>query len=126
MDLHPTKCNLCGGDVIYTTNDVIYGKRYGSGYCYLCERCGASVGTHKPRPDEALGLLANRAMKDMKMKCHELFDALWQNREQRNFMYEKLAAALGIPKEECHFGYFDLTMLHKAYEVLQEWQSKES
>lgn len=122
MNIHPTKCNICGGDVIYTTNDVIYhGRTYGSGYCYLCTQCGASVGTHKPRPKEALGLLADRDMKDMKMKCHDLFDGLWSNREQRLFLYEKLAANLGIPVQECHFGYFNLDMLNKAYAVLQEW-----
>lgn len=122
MNIHPTKCNICGGEVIYTTNDVIYhGRQYGSGYCYLCTQCGANVGTHKPRSKEALGLLANREMKDMKMKCHDLFDRLWSNHEQRLFLYEKLAANLGIPVQECHFGYFDLDMLSKAYEVLQEW-----
>lgn len=74
MDLHPKICNICGGKVIYVTNDRIYGKKYGSGYCYLCQNCGAYVGTHKPRPKEALGLLANRFMRETKMKCHEIFD----------------------------------------------------
>lgn len=123
MDKKPTICNLCGGNVIYTSNEVIYGKKYGSGYCYLCTQCGASVGTHKPRPDEALGLLANREMKDMKMKCHDVFDKLWANREQRKFLYEKLASTLGIDIKECHFGYFDLDMLNKAYKVLKAWES---
>lgn len=77
--LRPTKCNLCGGNVIYTTNDRIYGKKYGSGYCYLCTACGAYVGTHRPRPKEALGILANERMKKGKRVCHEIFDKLWKN-----------------------------------------------
>ena len=51
--LYPKTCNICGGEVIYTTNDKIYGKRYGSGYCYLCTNCGAYVGTHRPRTNSS-------------------------------------------------------------------------
>ena len=50
VDTHPTTCNLCGGQVIYTSNERVYGRKYGSGYCYLCTCCGAYVGTHEPRP----------------------------------------------------------------------------
>ena len=63
IDKYPTVCNLCGGKVIYTSNARIYGKEYGSGKCYLCTNCGAYVGTHKPRPREALGLLADAKMR---------------------------------------------------------------
>ena len=43
VDTHPTTCNLCGGQVIYTSNERVYGRKYGSGYCYLCTCCGAYV-----------------------------------------------------------------------------------
>lgn len=48
------KCNLCGGEVEYVSNEVVYGKRYGSGFCYRCKSCGAYVGTHEPRSLEIL------------------------------------------------------------------------
>lgn len=125
MDLHPEKCNLCGGKVIYTTNARIYGKKYGSGYCYLCTLCGAYVGTHKHRPKEALGLLSNREMRVLKCKCHEIFDKQWNNRPTlqqrraaRQIAYKNLAKSLKIPVAECHFGWFDKTMLQKAYQLL--------
>ena len=79
IDLQPTKCNLCNGKVVYISNSKIYGKEYGSGKCYFCTKCGAYVGTHKPRPKEALGILGNSEMREMKMKCHELFDRQWKN-----------------------------------------------
>lgn len=63
IDLYPRKCNLCGGDVIYTSNSRIYGREYGSGKCYYCTKCHAYVGTHKPEPRKALGLLANPEMR---------------------------------------------------------------
>ena len=129
MNLHPTKCNICGGEVIYTSNARIYGKEYGSGKCYLCTCCGAYVGTHTPRPEEAYGLLANEEMREMKKKCHDLFDARWLNQKDRRTArkaeYNKLAAHLCIPVSECHFGYFDMDMLNKAYEYLRE-ESKNS
>ena len=120
MDKQPTICNLCGGKVIYTTNDKIYGKKYGSGYCYYCEKCGAYVGTHKPRPKEALGVLANAKMREMKKKCHFIFDTLWSTPQERKKCYKALAEKLSISVDECHFGYFDMYMLNKAYEILKE------
>lgn len=126
MELRPTKCNICGCDtVIYTSNSIIYGKEYGSGKCYYCTNCGAYVGTHKPRPKDALGLLATKEMREMKMKCHDLFDSVWKSKETieeqhkaRNNAYKRLAEKLGIDVHECHFGWFDMTMLNKAYDIL--------
>ena len=123
MNLRPTICNLCGGKVVYASNSLIYGREYGSGKMYLCTKCGAYVGTHKPRPKEALGLLADKEMRDMKMKCHALFDEKWKNqknrREARKKAYKELAERLGISVDECHFGYFDMDMLNKAYGILK-------
>lgn len=108
------------------SNARIYGREYGSGKCYFCTKCGAYVGTHKPRPKEALGILGNAEMREMKMKCHELFDRKWKNEQTskkrhsaRKKAYRDLASSLNIPVEECHFGYFDMVMLNKAYEILR-------
>ena len=128
IDLRPTVCNLCGGRVRYTSNSEIYGREYGSGKCYLCEQCGAYVGTHKPRPREAMGLLADARMRRGKMCCHELFDAMWEGQpkahKKRNDLYKWLAGEMDIPTEECHFGYFDLVQLEKAYRILKEATKK--
>jgi len=125
IDLQPTICNVCGEEVIYISNSKIYGREYGSGKMYYCTSCGAYVGTHKPRPKEALGILANKEMRDMKMKCHDLFDKKWKNEPTakkrhvaRANAYKWLAEKLNISIKECHFGYFDMDMLNKAYEVL--------
>ena len=120
INTHPSVCNLCGGKVKFVTNDAVYGKRYGSGYCYLCTKCGAYVGTHKPRPTEAMGILANKMMRELKVGCHDMFDALWKTQNERRGCYHKLANRMGIPLSECHFGYFDLNQLIEAYKILQE------
>lgn len=124
IDLHPKICNLCGGEVIFTTNDNIYGRKYGSGWCYYCTNCGAYVGTHKPRPSEALGILANAEMRELKVKCHEIFDKKWKESKtrhhSRDLAYSRLAKKMGIPVEDCHFGYMNLEQLKKAYQILTE------
>lgn len=126
IDLHPDKCNLCQGKVAYTSNANIYGRRYGSGYCYLCTECGAYVGTHEPWPDRALGILADAEMRKWKMKCHKLFDPFWKGkRSARRTMYGRLAEQMGIPVSECHFGYFDLDELKKAYEIMETWRNRD-
>ena len=121
INLQPDTCNLCSGEVVYVSNAAIYGKEYGSGFCYLCKNCGAYVGTHRGRPKEAFGILANRRMRDYKKTCHGLFDRLWNTKEERRAMYKKLAEAMEIPVEECHFGYFDTHQLIQALSIIMEW-----
>ena len=123
MNKHPKVCNLCNGKVVYISNDLIYGAKYGSGYAYLCTECKAYVGTHKPRPREALGILGNKEMRDLKIKCHNIFDKLWKTSKQRKALYSKLAKELNIPLRECHFGYFDINRLNDAYKILRSWES---
>ena len=122
VNLYPTRCNICGGKVIYTSNANIYGREYGSGKCYLCLQCGAYVGTHKPYPKRALGLLADESMRKGKMMCHEIFDSKWKGKQKshkkRNDMYLWLSKMMGIPVSECHFGYFDIEQLRQAYKII--------
>ncbi len=118
MTLHPKICNLCSGDVEYISNKKIYGKKYGSGYCYHCTKCGAYVGTHKSRPKEAFGILANKEMRQMKMKCHDKFDSLWKTPTERRRLYERLADCMNIKVKDCHFGFFDMAQLQKAYAII--------
>lgn len=129
IDLHPTRCNICGGHVVFTSNAAIYGKEYGSGKCYLCQSCGAYTGTHRPRPKEALGLLADESMRKGKVMCHDLFDAMWKGkpkaRKKRKDLYAWLADRMGIPVEECHFGYFDIHQLRRAYLILKTVRGQE-
>lgn len=129
INLYPTKCNLCGGPVAYVSNAVVYGREYGSGWCYLCKSCGARVGTHRPRPKEALGLLANAQMRKGKMMCHNLFDALWKGKnkasKKRGDLYCWLADQMEIDIADCHFGYFNLEQLRLAYKILLAVQDKQ-
>lgn len=118
INLSPRKCHICGGKVVYTSNDAIYGKQYGSGYCYVCTDCRAYVGTHKDRPLQALGVLADDRMREMRKKCHDIFDKTWSTPKERKERYAELAHKLGIGVESCHFAYFTMPLLDRAYLIL--------
>ena len=125
IDLYPKTCPLCGGEVEYIEKTQLYGRflKYDSGspYLYHCKKCDARVGTHKDRPLEAMGMLANKEMADMRQKTHSFFDKFWKGQAQRTACYKKLAEEMGIPFEECHFAYFNLEQLKQAYEILLRW-----
>lgn len=37
--LVPDNCPYCGAKVIWTSNEILYGKVYGNGKCYYCLWC---------------------------------------------------------------------------------------
>lgn len=129
VNLHPTVCNLCGGKVIYTSNQILYGRETGSGRCYYCTKCGANVGTHVSRPTEAYGLLSDKAMQMYRQNCHRLFDNLWKGaknkRKMRSCLYGWLAAKMGVDTSDSHFGFFDLEQLKEAERILTWVQDKD-
>lgn len=115
----PTVCPFCGHQVTKVSNAIIYGKQYGSGMCYKCTHCDAYVGCH---PDgQPLGTLANKETRELRKKCHSIFDVVWKlGGIDRNKCYKILAERLGIPREDCHFAHFDIPMLKKALDILPD------
>lgn len=118
-DVYPSKCNICGGEVEYKKLKDVGLESFQSGWCYICTNCGAYVGTHKNRPKEALGILAHKDTRRLRMICHEEFDRHWTSIAGKNRAYYRLSKLLGIPKENCHFGHMDNEMLLKALEAMQ-------
>lgn len=71
-------------------------------------------------------------IKEMKNKCHAIFDAYWSakvkcnNRNHivklRRKAYHKLAKELGTDFFMCHFSKMnDINTLQRAYEILLKW-----
>lgn len=111
-------CPYCDSEVIKTTNDKIYGKKYGNGMCYKCVSCDAYVGCHTT--GDPLGRLANAQLRGLKQLVHILFDPIWKSRKlKRGEAYQRLADKMGIPKKECHFGWFGEKQLMEAIEILK-------
>lgn len=115
----PTTCPYCGGEVVKTTNAEIYGREYGKyPTCYLCRGCRASVGTHPS--GEPLGVLADRELKVLKVKAHNLLDRYWKEKGWgRHTAYKKLSKKMNMPASDCHIGYFDKETTLEAIAILE-------
>lgn len=124
----PTQCPHCHSAVEIVNNDKIYGQSYGLWpWTYRCvnvKGCGAYVGMH-PRTHIPLGTLATAPIREARKKAKSLFNPLWQGgKMQRGQAYAWLARELNIPKESCHFGWFDVTQCEQAIQVLTTRQPK--
>lgn len=114
-------CPYCNAETELVTGDVIYPHRIDlrDRQFYLCRPCDAYVGTHKGTI-KPLGRLANAELRRSKQEVHAVFDPLWRSgRKSRRQAYKELAEALGIDRDQCHVGFFDVDMCRKAIEVLK-------
>lgn len=124
----PTICPFCNSQVELMSNSVIYGREYGNGVCYKCINCDSYTGVHdKPKNNGdyiALGLIANREMRELKKQCHAIFDPVWKENKdkiKRKHTYFYLADHLEIEMKDCHFGHFDLEILQKSLIILEDF-----
>lgn len=105
---------LVDGDVIYPRRPELHAKKH-----WLCRQCDAYVGCHDKNErfghtgTEPLGRLANYVLRQHKMLAHAAFDRLWKNGGDRSAAYAWLAEVLGIGRNECHIGMFDVEMCKK-------------
>lgn len=114
-------CNLCG-----STDTILLHTSYGP--MWKCMGCGATVGCHRNSPEnKPLGIFADEEMKKLRILCHERFDykknyqKRWNNTNERNGKYRRLANEMGIPVNQCHFAKMDKARLQQALEVLEKW-----
>lgn len=77
---------------------------------YYCSDCDASVGSY--RDGTPYGKLANKELRQWRMKAHQAFDAKWRGqgggRVSRSECYTWLSVELGIRRNKCHIGMFDV------------------
>jgi hypothetical protein len=112
-------CPYCSLTSKLVNSSIIYDKDYGN--IYICFPCNAYVGTHKKDKITPLGTLANKELREWRQKAHLYFDKTWKNKPRsRQKEYKKLAKWLGIEKEECHIGMFDIEYCKKVLEYCKE------
>ena len=105
-------CPYCGNPTEYVDSKEVYEKSYGN--IYLCRACEAWVGVHQGS-DKALGRLANKELRTLKMEAHAKFDKLWKQllkfdysiSKSRRMCYTWLAEKMNLPIELTHIGMFD-------------------
>lgn len=113
------KCDYCNNEVELVGGDVIYPHRpdlYRSKY-YYCANDQAWVGCH-PGTTKPLGRLANAELRLAKQQAHAVFDPLWRDTGRpRRYLYHWLAIQLGISKDDCHIGMFDVEQCQRVVEI---------
>ncbi|MFK8771693.1 zinc-finger-containing protein [Aeromonas caviae] len=102
-------CPYCGKTSVLTSSREVYGGRnFGPIYLCKCLPGYAYVGCHKDTI-KPLGRLADKELRYWKKEAHAAFDPLWKSKKmKRGHAYGWLAEQLGISKEECHIGMFDV------------------
>jgi hypothetical protein len=90
-------CPYCEKEAIWTSNEVVYGRRYGKSFmCYYCKECDAYVGCHQ-NSKNPLGTMANKALRVKRMEAHAVIDPLWKSgKYSRRQVYDRLSDAFGF------------------------------
>ena len=120
----PETCRYCGPEhpVRIARHEEIYGGReFGDWpFMYLCDHCGARVGVH-PGTDIPIGMLADfylrKARSQNKPSFFQMVKVTGMTMDEA---YQWLADAMGIPKEECHWGWFEIDQCHQAGMICEE------
>lgn len=110
--MYEVVCDYCNIATRLAKGSEIYPHRpdLSSLNFYLCDSCGAYVGCHKngdgKRP---LGRVVDEELRKAKSKAHAAFDPLWKSGKMtRGAAYSALAKSMGIYKEQCHIGMFNV------------------
>lgn len=111
-------CPYCSKETEFVDSAEVYQISYGM--IYLCRDCQAWVGVHEGT-DKALGRLANEELREWKKKAHRTFDPIAKgglikkifpkylsSTSVREKAYMWLAEHMGIKREYCHIGMFDV------------------
>lgn len=109
---------LVSGRAIYPRRPDLFNKRF-----WRCSPCDAYVGCHPASGGNGdgtkpLGRLANKDLRQAKMRAHAAFDPLWKSgRMRRKEAYGWLAEKLGIDPADCHIGMMDEATCSRVVEV---------
>lgn len=114
-----TTADLVSGGEVYPHRPDLHEKWF-----YRCTPCDARVGCH-PDTKEPLGRMANAELRVAKMEAHEYFDMIWKREcaglMKRKEAYAWLAGAMGIDKNDCHIGMFDLEQCKRVVELSKDY-----
>ena len=116
------KCPYCGADAKLVDSAIVYhGHSYGN--IWLCKPCDAYCGVHKnDNQNRPLGRLANKELREWKVKAHAAFDPLWKSKQMpRGKAYGLLQKLMNLGTEHAHIGLFDVDQCKTLIEKLKEY-----
>lgn len=110
------KCPCCGKNAIFVDSSVVYRRSYGM--MWLCSDCNAYVGVHNGT-DKPLGTLANKPLREARVKAHTAFDLLWKSGKiKRSSAYEWMMETMRLNSANAHIGSFTVEQCEKLVELL--------
>lgn len=121
--LPPICCPYCGNVAVLSN---------GARPVYACKPCDARVGCH-PGSTKPLGQLANRELRGWRIKAHAAFDRLWVAKlareggpkgRARGAGYKWLAEQMGIGRDDCHIGLFDIDQCRRVVEICKPFHGE--
>lgn len=120
-------CQYCQNEATFMTTEEFYGKDYGTNM-WVCRPCDAYVGTHK-RTDQPKGTLANKELREWRMKAHKAVDPLWLSNKgsrtkARTKVYRWIQQVMSLSKEEAHIGMMDKEQCQRLIKFATEQQQK--
>jgi hypothetical protein len=109
-------CPYCDKPTIEVTGDEIYGQGRGYGHIkmYKCSgSCDAYSGSKLENGIRVpMGSLANKELRELRKKCHKLFDANWKGKSNERLARRKcyfwLQEFTNLPEELAHIGMFNI------------------
>jgi hypothetical protein len=124
----PTICPHCGGAVEIRTNDAVYnGRKYGEWpWIYICTGCWSYVGMH-PYTSIPLGTLATGEIREARKQSKRAFCGyMIAEGINRRTAYTRLAKAMGLGLEQCHFGWFGVEQCRQAEAAIRRLATEEA
>jgi hypothetical protein len=116
-------CPYCQQPAMLVDGSVIYPHRsdLATKHFWYCADDEAWVGCHRDTT-KPLGRLADAELRQAKQDAHVAFDQLWRATTpagsfDRSGAYAWLAQELGIRREDCHIGMFDVAQCQRVVEV---------
>lgn len=100
-------CPYCGAKAKLLNGMSVYNGRIDlmEKYFYVCNPCDARVGCH-PKTKKPLGSLAKKNLRDLRVKAHAAFDAIWKGTKiKRGHAYHLLATL--FQKSSVHISHMD-------------------
>lgn len=109
MRTQKIRCPYCGSTAILKPDSVVYGNHARGRMVYVCShypQCDAYVGVHPGTPTPK-GTLANKALREKRIKAHQVFDQIWKRGIlTRSEAYRWIADKLCIDLCHAHIGQF--------------------
>ena len=110
------RCPYCDSPTLEVTGDEIYGKGHGYGHIKMY-KCSGSCDAYSGSKLEygirvSMGSLANKELRELRKKCHKLFDVQWKGNSNeplaRRKCYIWLQEFTHLPEELAHIGMFNI------------------